>query len=187
MQKEKVTNPNELPKDYWLFVDEYLPNYCGREDVRRSNVLTHYIVYGTADPSDLEWIPEDKSEASRMNDEIDLVLYNEAVDVYNEKMKSYHFRLHLLREEVLRQLNYVIGGQQIDVSSFDVSVSVIRDHYTGTLYTGKLTSLEYAECKLENVWYSIRYSQLDIADLCAILDNLTIGQWKHLVVKNNEK
>ena len=113
---------------------------------------------------------------------IDLNLYNEAVDAYNEKMKSYHYRLHLFREEVLEKLMEVLNGQHIDVSGYEVSVSV-RGHYTGQAQTDMLTKLECTRFKTTHSEESIHYSQMDIADLCAILDNLTIGEWKHLVVK----
>lgn len=179
---QNVKTYNELPSEYWNFVCDHLPNYSEREDVSRSNTLTNYVLGRKITEEDLDWLPKDKEEAGRMVDELDLKLYNEAVDAYNEKMKSYHYRLHLFREEVLEKLMEVLNGQHIDVSGYEVSVSV-RGHYTGQAQTDMLTKLECTRFKTTHSEESIHYSQMDIADLCAILDNLTIGEWKHLVVK----
>ena len=182
MQKEKVTSFNELPSEYWNFVCDHPPNYFEREDVKRSTTLTNYLLGGKIAEEELEWIPKDKDEANRMCDNLDVKLYNEAVDVYNEKMKSYHYRFHIFREEVLEKLMDILDGQHINVSRYEVSVSV-RNRYTSEIQTDRLTTLECTRFKTENNEESIPYSQMDIADLCAILDNLKIGEWKHLVVK----
>lgn len=100
-------------------------------------------------------------------------------------MKSYHYRLHIFREDVLEKLMDALNGQHINVSRYDVSVSV-RNRYTSSVRIDKLTTLECTRFKTEYNEESIPYSQMDIADLCAILDNLTIGEWKHLVLKTNK-
>lgn len=182
MQKEKATNFNDLPNDYWNFVCDHLPDYYKRGDVLTSNTLIKYISGEEVELEDLEWLPDSKDAANAMMQGIDLNLYNEAVDAYNEKMKSYHYRLHIFREDVLEKLMDALNGQHINVSRYDVSVSV-RNLYTSEVQIDKLTTLECTRFKTENNEESIPYSQMDIADLCAILDNLTIGEWKHLVVK----
>lgn len=185
MKKEKATNFNDLPNDYWDFVCDHLPDYYRRDDVLESNTLIKYISGGEVEPEDLEWLPEDEEAANAMMRNLDLALYNEAVDAYNEKMKSYHYRLHIFREDVWEKLMDALNGQHINVSRYDVSVSV-RNRYTSSVQIDKLTTLECTRFKTEHNEESIPYSQMDITDLCAILDNLTIGEWKHLVLKTNK-
>ena len=184
MQKEKVTTFNDLPSDYWTLVGDYLPDYSIRDDVFRSNTLIKYVSDEEVYEEDLEWLPEDKEEAHKMMQELDLALYNEAVDAYNEKMKSYHYRLRLFREEVLIKLMDILSNQYIDVSSYEVCVFV-RNRHTSETYTDKLTHLGCTRFKTEHNEESIHYSQMDIADICVILDNLTIGEWQHLITHNS--
>lgn len=182
---KKVKTYNDLPNDYWDLVTDFLPDYYKRGDVLESNTLIKYVSGEEVEPEDLEWLPEDKEAANAMMQKLDLDLYNEAVDAYNEKMKSYHYRFHIFREDVLENLMDILNCQHINVSRYDVSVSV-RNRYTSEVQIDKLTTLECTRFKTENNEESIPYSQMDIADLCAILDNLKIGEWKHLVTKTNK-
>ena len=183
----KATNFNELPKEYWQFVCDYLPNFYKREDVQMSQALISYFHdEESVSLEDYEWLPDTKEAALAMMSELDLKLYNEAVDAYNEKMKSHHFRLHLLREEILSKIWDVLHNQRIDVTRYGLSVSV-RHHHTGETYVLTLSVVK------ENGFYTkelpeemFRYTEMDIADLCAVLDLFTIGEWKPLVNHNSK-
>lgn len=110
---EKAKTYLELPSDYWMFVCEHLPNYCRRDDVLMSGILTRYVSGEEVSDEDLEWLPKDKAEANRMVEELDLQLYNEAVEAYNEKMKSYSYRRYLFSLEVESKLYDVLENKEI--------------------------------------------------------------------------
>lgn len=76
MEKEKATNFNDLPYDYWDFVCDHLPDYYKRDDVLESNTLIKYIFGEEVEPEDLKWLPEDKEAANAMMKNLDLDLYN---------------------------------------------------------------------------------------------------------------
>ncbi len=178
---EKAKTYLSLPNDYWQLVCEYLPNYYRRDDVLRSDILTRYINGEEISDDDLRSLPEDKAEAVRMSEELDLALYNEAVEAYNEKMKSFHHRYSLLRDEVMAQTWAVLNAQYINVSEYNFNVT-IRERHSGEVFTEKLTHLSASSFTVEG-GENFLYSEMDLGDLCVVIDNLTIGEWKNLVIK----
>ena len=78
---------NELPNNYWRFIEKYLPKYSSNNDVLRSDILSRFIFDKEVQEEDYDWLPKTKEEAQMMLEEIDLELYNEAVKAFNEKEK----------------------------------------------------------------------------------------------------
>lgn len=78
---------NELPNNYWRFIEKHLPKYSSNNDVLRSDILSRFIFDEEVQEEDYDWLPETKEEAQMMLEEIDLELYNEAVRAFNEKEK----------------------------------------------------------------------------------------------------
>lgn len=179
---EKAKNFLSLPNDYWMFVGEHLPNFYRRDDVLLSDILTRYINGEEISDDDLRSLPEDKAEAGRMSEELDLALYNEAVEAYNEKMKSCFYRYSLLRDEVLGKLSVILISQYIDVSDHNFYVT-IRERHSGEVFTEKLTHLSSSSFTVQG-GENFLYPEMDLGDLCVVIDNLTIGEWKDLIIEN---
>ena len=78
---------NELPNDYWRFIEKNLPKYSSDSNVLRSDVLSRFIFDEEVCEEDFEWLPKTKEEAQQMLEEIDLDLYNQAVKIYNKEVK----------------------------------------------------------------------------------------------------
>lgn len=85
MKEAKIYN--ELPNNYWRFIEKHLPKYSSNNDVLRSDILSRFIFDEEVQEEDYDWLPETKEEAQMMLEEIDLELYNEAVRAFNEKEK----------------------------------------------------------------------------------------------------
>lgn len=86
---EKAKTFQELPKDYWDVVGKYLPDYQRRDDVLLSDILTRYVEGEEVIEEDLEWLPDDKEEARKQLEELDLSLYNEAVEEWERKYRAF--------------------------------------------------------------------------------------------------
>lgn len=82
---EKAKTFQELPKDYWDVVGKYLPNYYRSNAVLHSDILTRYVEGEEVNEEDLEWLPSDKDEARKQLEELDLRLYNEAVEEWERR------------------------------------------------------------------------------------------------------
>lgn len=85
MKEAKIYN--ELPNNYWRFIEKHLPRYSSNNDVLRSDILSRFIFDEEVQEEDYDWLPETKEEAQMMLEEIDLELYNEAVRAFNEEEK----------------------------------------------------------------------------------------------------
>lgn len=170
-----------LPNDYWWFVCEHLPDYSRRDDVLRSDILTRYTSGEEVSEDDLRWLPEDMAEANRMSEELDLALYNEAVEAYNDKMESYFYRYSLLRDAAMEHICRILKVQHIDVPDCNFYVTV-RERHSGEVFTEKLSHLSASSFSVEG-GENFLYSEMDLGDLCVILDNLTKGEWKNLIIK----
>lgn len=85
MKEAKIYN--ELPNNYWRFIEKHLPKYSSNNDVLRSDILSRFIFDEEVQEEDYDWLPETKEEAQMMLEEIGLELYNEAVRAFNEKEK----------------------------------------------------------------------------------------------------
>lgn len=77
---EKVENYQELPENYWDVIAEHLPDYYRRDDVLKSDILTRYVNDEEVYEKDLEWLPDSKEEARKQLEELDVRLYNEAIE-----------------------------------------------------------------------------------------------------------
>lgn len=88
MKEAKIYN--ELPNNYWRFIEKHLPKYSSNDDVLRSDILSRFIFDEEVCDEDYDWLPETKEEAQMMLEEIDLELYNEAVKAFNEKERNEH-------------------------------------------------------------------------------------------------
>lgn len=174
---EKVKTYLELPHDYWNLVCEHLPNYYRRDDVLKSDILIRYVTGEEVSEEDLDWLPEDKDEADRMHEELDLQLYNEAVEAYNEKMKSYYYRHYLFAQEVENKLYEVLDGKEVDLTEQNY-YSVITERHSGDTFKDTVTLISKHGFKTSDYsehWF--RYSEMSLADLCIILDYLITGKW----------
>lgn len=174
---EKVKTYLELPHDYWNLVCEHLPNYYRRDDVLKSDILIRYVSGEEVSQEDLDWLPEDRDEADRMVEELDLQLYNEAVEAYNEKMKSYSYRHYLFAQEVENKLYEVLDGKEVDLTEQNYYVAITERHRGETFKdTVKLISKHgFKTSDYSEQWF--RYSEMSLADLCIILDYLITGKW----------
>lgn len=85
MKEAKIYN--ELPNNYWRFIEKHLSKYSSNNDVLRSDILSRFIFDEEVQEEDYDWLPETKEEAQMMLEEIDLELYNEAVRAFNEEKK----------------------------------------------------------------------------------------------------
>lgn len=45
-----------LYPNLWQFIEEYLPNYCSRDDVLESDILFRYVEGDEVETQDKEWI-----------------------------------------------------------------------------------------------------------------------------------
>jgi hypothetical protein len=43
---------------YWSFIEKYLPDYSGRDDILHSDILTRYLDGEEVCESDLDWIAQ---------------------------------------------------------------------------------------------------------------------------------
>lgn len=93
---EKAKTFQELPKDYWDVIGKYLPNYYRSNAVLHSDILTRYVEGEEVNEEDLEWLPSDKDEARKQLEELDLRLYNEAVEEWERRNGA--FASTLLKE-----------------------------------------------------------------------------------------
>lgn len=84
---KEIKTYQELPNNYWNFIEKYLPNYTRRNDVLESDILTRYVENEEVDEDDLEWLPENKEEARKQLEELDVELYNESVEARNTFLK----------------------------------------------------------------------------------------------------
>lgn len=174
---EKVKTYLELPYDYWNLVCEHLPNYYRRDDVLKSAILIRYVTGEEVSEEDLDWLPEDKDEADRMHEELDLQLYNEAVEAYNEKMKSYSYRHYLFAQEVENKLYEVLDGKEVDLTEQNYYAAITERH-CGETFKDTVTLISehgFKTSEYSEQWF--RYSEMSLADLCIILDYLITNKW----------
>lgn len=86
----EVTGYNELPEDYWDFIEKHLPYYSSDNDVLKTDILCRYINDEEVWEEDYEWLPKTKEEAQEWLEELEIELYNEAVRAFNKE--HYEFR-----------------------------------------------------------------------------------------------
>ncbi len=79
MQQEEYSN-------LWNFICAYLPNYCRRDDVLRSDILRRYIDDEYVAESDLQWIDEyygsDRNTVTKALLELEKGFVSEALENY---------------------------------------------------------------------------------------------------------
>lgn len=96
-QKKPMKHVTKLPSfgeynDYWALIEENLPNYDSRDDVNESNDLSKAIYDGFNEHT--RYLQEKYTSEYHMMAalySLDLKLYNEAIDGYNEKLKEKSF------------------------------------------------------------------------------------------------
>lgn len=175
---DKVKTYIEMPDDYWTFIEEHLPDYSSRDDVLKSDILARYVFGEEVCDEDLEWLPSDKEEARSMAAELDLSLYNEAVEAYNKKMASYFYRYYTFAKEARTDLsNHIASKKEIDVAKYNYFV-VVTERHCGETFTDKLVALSskgFMTEEYDTQWFS--YDEMALADVCNILDSLISGEW----------
>lgn len=81
----EVTGYNELPEDYWDFIEKHLPYYSQDDDVLKTDILYRYITDEEVWDEDYEWLPKTKEEAQVWLEELEIELYNKAVKAFNDE------------------------------------------------------------------------------------------------------
>ena len=81
---------SELPEDYWTFIEENTENYSSSQEIAFSNDLTMFLEEREEMHSESEKFIKDKinqfnTTAKTLSEEIDLKLYNRAVELFNNK------------------------------------------------------------------------------------------------------
>ena len=78
---KKVNTHQELPNGYWdIMISRYLPGYTSSDEVLECDILSRYIDDEEVCEDDLDWLPDSKDEARGQLEQLELELYNEAVE-----------------------------------------------------------------------------------------------------------
>ena len=115
-------NINELPKDYWQVIENYLPKYDSRDDVLENDILSRYTTDQEVCKSDLQWIKESFEDPQKVLNELNIQLYMEAFEAMKKVVPLMYKGYLIEKKEYYLELSNLGNKNDFDIKFYNWNI-----------------------------------------------------------------
>lgn len=91
-----------------------------------------------------------------------------------EQTKSYFARHYEFEKEVLTKICNILGDNEVNLEEQNYTV-LVQEHISGEQFTAQLESVSGSSFTADGETY--RLSDMNLADLCIVLEHLISDEW----------